>query len=446
MTSMANRTVAILLATALSQTLVVQVSAVGEEIMVLNNNGGWCWFQDERAIVLGDRLVFASVANALGTDGAGRGGNIEVTTVDLTGKVPSVTTVLHAQLQNDDHAGPALLVLDDERILAMYCRHGTDPLIRFRISSYPGDTTSWQPERQSPRETPVTYSNLFLLRSGKGGKARVYNFYRGEHWNPNWLTSDDMGQTWRYGGRLIAFEGRPYVKYASNGLDTIHFVTTEHHPHNYTNSLYHGYMKAGSLYRSDGTVICDVNDAPIQPTQATTVFAGDVDHVAWPCDMHLDAFGNPCIVYSVQKQLDPNHIRYHYARWDGRIWNDHLIAQAGTALYAGEEHYSGLAALDPADPDRLYISTDADPITGEPLLSRSDGRRHYEIFEGRTADRGATWSWTPITRDSTADNIRPIAPARKGGPSILLWLRGTYMSYTKYDLDVVGIIGPAEPR
>lgn len=446
MASILNRTITTFLTAVLLQTSVVSLSAATPEFTVFNDNGGWCWFQDERALVSGDKLIFASVANTLGADGVRRGGNIEVTTVDLNGRTPSVTTVLHAQLQNDDHAAPALLVLDDGRILAVYCRHGSDQLVRFRISVHPGDATSWQPEGHFPREGSVTYSNLFLLRNGAGGNTQIYNFYRGEHWNPNWMTSDDMGQTWRYGGRLIAFDGRPYVKYASNGLDTIHFVTTEHHPHNYANSLYHGYMKAGSLHRSDGTVVCDVNDAPIRPAQATRVFAGNVNHVAWPCDLHLDASGDPYIVYSVQKQRDPNHIHYRYARWDGRAWNDHFLAHAGTALYAGEEHYSGLAALDEADPNQLYISTDADPVTGEPLISRNDGQRHYEIFEGRTADRGAAWSWTPITCNSTADNIRPIVPAREGGPSVLLWLRGTYTSYTRYDLDVVGIIGPAEPR
>jgi hypothetical protein len=404
MTTMANHTVTTLLTAILLHMSVAQLSAAAPEFTVFNDNGSWCWFQDERAIVSGDRLVFASVANALGTDGVRRGGNIEVTTVDLTGRTPSVTTVLHAQLQNDDHAAPALLVLDDGRILAMYGRHGSDQLVRFRVSVHPGDATSWQPERHFPREASVTYSNLFLLRSGEGGKARIYNFYRGEHWNPNWMTSDDMGQTWRHGGRLIAFDGRPYAKYASNGLHTIHFVTTEHHPHNYANSLYHGYMKAGSLYRSDGTVICDVNDAPIRPVQATTVFAGDVNHVAWPCDMHLDASGNPYIVYSVQKQLDPNHIRYRYARWDGCIWNDCFLAHAGTALYAGGS-ISGMAS--PRSPIPTGSTSPRMRIPSRVILcspQRTIGR-HYESSKGRTGSRRHVELDT-ITCNSTADNIR----------------------------------------
>lgn len=444
MTNLRNHTVTTLVTVLWLLTSMSRAASPANEIILLNDNGAWCWFQDERAIVLGDQLIFGSVANRLGTDGADRGGNIEVTTVDLTGKARPVTTVLHARLENDDHDVPALLVLGNGCLLAVYSRHGTDRFIRVRVSVSPGDATSWEDENQVEREAQVTYSNLFLLRDVEDSRQRIYDFYRGEHWNPNWIISDDLGQSWRYGGRLIAFDGRPYVKYTSNGIDTIHFVTTEHHPHNYNNSLYHACIKAGSIRRSDGTRICDVNEAPIRPTQATTVFAGDADHVAWPCDMHLDADGHPCIVYSVQRRLDPNDIRYRYARWNGRTWTDHFVAHAGSALYGTEPHYSGLAALDPADPGRLYISTDADPITGKPLISRNDGKRHYEIFEGRTGSGDVAWKWKPITCDSVSDNIRPIVPTSPGGSRLLLWLRGTYTSYTRYDLEVVGIIRKAD--
>ncbi len=409
-------------------------------VITLNDNGGWCWFQDERAIVVNEKLLVGSVANRLGTDGAERGGNIELTTFDLSRRGRPAVTVLHPGLEDDDHDAPALLALPDKRILAVYATHGHDKLIRSRISSHPADGTTWEPERRIPRDAGVTYSNLFFLPEANHGKGRLYDFYRGEHWNPNWIFSDDLGVTWHYGGRLIAFEGRPYVKYASNGRDTIHFVTTEHHPHNYPDSLYHGYLKDGRLHRSDGEAICPIADAPIRPEQATKIFAGNKDHVAWMCDLHLDKNERPCVVYSVQRQMDPNEISYRYARWDGRTWTDHFLAHAGTALYPREAHYSGLVALDPADLDRLYLSTDADPATGQPLISHRDGRRHYEIFAGKTSNGGVTWTWTPVTEESETDNLRPIVPLGCGRRTILLWLRGTYTSYTQYDLDVVGII------
>ena len=169
----------------------------GDSFTTFNDNGGWCWFQDERALVHNDMLLFGSVANAAGTDGDNRGGNVEVTTFDLGSRTRIATTVLHRRLENDDHDAPALLRLPDGRILAVYCRHGRDKLIRYRVSRRPDDTTAWQPERQIAREARVTYSNLFLLPAENGGKGRVYNFYRGEHWNPNWVYSDDLCDTWQ---------------------------------------------------------------------------------------------------------------------------------------------------------------------------------------------------------------------------------------------------------
>jgi hypothetical protein len=57
-----------------------------------------------------------------------------------------------------------------------------------------------------------------------------------------------------------------------------------------------------------------------------------------------------------------------------------------------------------------------------------------------------------VTRDSTADNLRPIVPIWRAANdrTILLWLRGTYRKYTDYDLDVVGLLpsprgAPAKP-
>ena len=74
----------------------------------------------------------------------------------------------------------------------------------------------------------------------------------------------------------------------------------------------------------------------------------------------------------------------------------------------------------------IYISTDADPQTGEPLISSADDKRHRELFRGETADGGATWSWTPITANSTMDNLRPIVPKWNDPRTALVWMRGNY--------------------
>ena len=71
------------------------------------------------------------------------------------------------------------------------------------------------------------------------------------------------------------------------------------------------------------------------------------------------------------------------------------MAPAGTALYPDEFDYTGLVALDPADPRRVFISTDVHPASGQALVSRRDRQRHHELFQGETADGGATWTLQP---------------------------------------------------
>ena len=159
--------------------------------------------------------------------------------------------------------------------------------------------------------------------------------------------------------------------------------------------------------------------------------------------MQLDAVGLPYIVFSVRHAAssDDPSLHFHYARFDGKDWHEHEMAHAGTRLYWNQIDYTGLAALDPRDPNTLYLSTDADPQTGAPLVSWADGAVHHEIFRGRTADRGATWTWEALTEDSATDNLRPVV-ATWDGHLALLWLRGEYHSMLRYEQDVVGLIDP----
>jgi hypothetical protein len=230
----------------------------------------------------------------------------------------------------------------------------------------------------------------------------------------------------------------PYLKYAYDGNGALHFVATEDHPRNFDNSLYHGFLRNGELHLSDGTVVAQLsttNEAPANTWDFTHVYTGDADHVAWMCDIELDADGRPYVAFSTQRdgrglprgQGGMDH-RYHYARFDGHKWHVHEMAYAGRRLYPGEDDYTGLAALDPHDPNVVYISTDAEPSTGKPLMSVADKRRHCELFRGETVDGGAHWTWTPITANSTVDNLRPIVPKWDAPHTVLTWMRGAYRS------------------
>ena len=183
----------------------------------------------------------------------------------------------------------------------------------------------------------------------------------------------------------------------------------------------------------------------------TTVFEGGGDvraDVAWTSDMELDEQGNPYMAFSVTKDPIPlgerknihqggfDH-RYHYARWDGKQWHEYEIAYAGTRLYPGENEYTGLITLHPHNPNVVYISTDVDPKSGEPLMVNGTQRR--EIFRGSTRNGGATWKWKPITKNSSEDNIRPIVLDYKG-KELVIWLQGRYTTYRDYDLKVMGLV------
>lgn len=422
------------------------------EPFVINDDGGWCWFQDERVLVHAGKLWVVSVA--AGTDDATRRGSVEIATRDLKSG-DSTRFVLHPNLHYNDHATPALLALPDGRVLAIYSGHNHGQMFH-RTTERPSDATAWTPAVPfKPAEgARVTYANLVRL-SGENG--RIYNFYRGydPQWKPSWMTSDDDGRSWEAHGLWIDQPGperhRPYVKYVGNDRDEIHFVFTEGHPRNFDNSLYHARYRDGQFRRSDGSSIQPVASGPVTPAQATQIFAGDARNIAWPSDLHLDEAGHPIAVYSVQRSEgrmpygDPNwgqDLRYRYARWDGQRWNDFEIARAGTRLYPMEDDYTGLIALDPQDVSTVFISANVDPVTGGPLA-----KKRYQIFRGRTSDAGKTWTWSQLTDTADVDNLRPVVPIWSStDQQAVVWMRGQYRTYTDYDLEMVGVVLPRVRR
>ena len=437
---------------------------VAGSLVELNDNGAWSWFMDERAIVDKGKLVVGSV-RSLGdfdaTRDQPRWGNVEVSVYDIeSGR--TVHAVLHPHFEQDDHDAPAFLVLPDDRILAVYSKHAVERKIYYRFSA-PGDPLTWSEARTF--ETPgadktfagdnATYSNLFSFPGG-----RIYNFFRGFHHDPNYMYSDDQGQTWTYGGRLLHGKGgySPYLKYAFDNQRTLHFIATEDHPRNYDNSIYHGFLRDGEIYASDGRRIATLStstEAALASWDLTRVFQGDPDNVAWTVAIELDDQARPYIAFSVKKDgrgTTPRHggmdIRYYYGRWDGHQWHVHEMAYAGTRLYSFEDDYTGLVALDPKDPDTVFISTNADPVTGKALISAADGMRHYELFCGETADGGAHWQWKPITANSTVNNLRPLVPKWKDARTALVWMRGP--AYTNnhgnWTTAVVAMILPPNRR
>jgi hypothetical protein len=422
----------------------VTTNYVAGQFQELNDNGAWSWFMDPRVIVDHDRLIVGSV-RAVGNFHPPHNpgwGNVELSVLDLETRAVS-NLVLHAGFEQDDHNAPALLVLRDGCYLAAWSKHGQETKMYYRISSNPGDPYEWGSERVfvtpgvagSFAGDSFTYCNPIRLSDDPD---RTYLFHRGDNLNPNYLVSEDDGRTWSYGGKL--FNGlhgySPYVKYASNGRDTIWFVATEDHPRNYNNSLYVAFIRDGKIYRSDGSLVAPLStttNATVRPWDFTKIYQGGSNNVAWSTDIRLDKQGYPVVLFTVKMNSagttrghGGDDIRFHYARWDGRQWHEREIAYAGKRLYAGEDDYTGLGAIDPQDPGIVYLSSDANLETGKPLISAADGKRHHELFRGITSDGGETWRWTPITANSTMENLRPIIPVWKDQRTALVWMRGAY--------------------
>lgn len=395
--------------------------------VVICDDGGWCWYQDERAIFVGNDLLVGSLSS---------GGDVDVSILDMP-TMTSTTITLHASLEVDDHDLASFLHRDDGYVMAFYSKHGSDNLMRYRVTSTnASDLTQWEPEQTLDHGAGVTYSNPFQLSDEDG---KIYLFFRGSSIDPHYYASTNRGDTWSGAFKLMESPGeRPYVKYASDGSNTVHFIYTEAHPDAYAGtSIYHMYYRNGGLYQSDGTFITNLVDAPIAPQLGTKIYDGaNATGEGWTWDVHLDTNGYPVVPYATFASRSPDDHRYRYARWDGSQWHDHQVAYGGTRLYDSQASYSGGICVDPEQPEVVYISSDVNITNGQ---ANSSGM--YELYRGVTPDLGATWEWRTITSNSPADNLRPIVPIGHTNETTVLWLNGTYTTYSNYDLDVLGLFG-----
>jgi len=408
---------------------------------VFMTDGGWCWFQDPRAILHDDHLFVGSVK------GTGDG-EAMVGVYDLEARQKLGNAVMHPQFDRDDHNSPVFYVRPDGGVLAVYARHGQDRLHHSRISD-PANPLRWSNEMRherrlsNPRDR-VTYMNLYRLEA----EDQLYLFFRGIDYNPTFVTSTDHGKTWSEPVHFIQSEldgrHRPYPRYESNGTDTIYVTFTDGHPRKFGNSIYYAAFRNGSFHRADGSLIKNlVADGPLMPSEAELIYQGSgrgergrylsaID-AAWTSSIAVDPSGYPHIGYSVYLSNHDN--RYRLASWDGTRWVDREVAFAGHGLYAREPSYTGLITMDPRDPAEVVISTNVDPATG----AYAGGP--HEIYRARFGlnDDRSTVKWRPVTQNSPVPNLRPMV-VRDDERRIILWNRGDFRTYVNYDLDSVGLV------
>lgn len=408
-------------------------------------DGGWCWYQDPRAIIADGKLVIGAVS--------GQTGDVKISVYDLAAGRDLGTLVLHAKFQRDDHDVPAFYLRPDGRLLAMYAKHANEK-IHYLALSAPGDFLTWEqlpPHHYDyPARQGVTYNNLH----GVENQGLLYNFYRdGETFTPAFITSEDHGVTWGNRTHFIADEvegrQRPYPRYLQRDANTVGIAFTDGHPRDYGNSLYYADFRDGAFFNVDGTRIKSIADGPLRTSEAETIYTGsetreraspEIDYAttsivnsAWTAAVAKNAAGYPHIGYTLYLSNDDH--RFRLASWNGERWLDREIAYGGVCLYLRESSYTGLLAFDPTDPATIYLSTDVDPTTGEP---RSGVHEIYTARVGPSDDTGSI-TWQAVTTGSTERNIRPMVVAG-GGYKVVLWLSGPWRTFTDYASDVVGLV------
>jgi len=215
------------------------------------------------------------------------------------------------------------------------------------------------------------------------------------------------------------------VKYASDGVGTIHFAFTQGHPRDVVANIYYARYRAGTIERAGGRAIEPASALPITPGQADLVWNaaahGGVE--GWVHDVAFDRAGRPVITFAVFPSTSDH--RYHYARWDGTRWLDHEFARAGGSMSGDpiEPNYSGGVTLDHEDPSTAYL---ARKVAGV-----------FQVEVWRTPDGGHTWTHRAVTGGTARGSYRPVSPRGQTGPDWnVVWMHGGYPSFTSFQTGI----------
>ena len=410
-------------------------------------DAGWCWYEDPRAIIHNGKLLIGGIS--------GQSGDVRIGVYDLEKGKNLGVVVIDKSFEVDDHNSPVFYARPDGSILASWAKHGKENTHYYSISN-PDNYLKWSEKKkyihdfelsESRSWGGVTYTNLYHIKDHQ----LLYNFFRdGPTYNPAFFTSSDYGNTWSSQSTHFIVDGlkgrnRPYARYMQVNENRIGVSFTDGHPRRFGNSLYYAEFDGRSLYNVNGSKIKDIKDGPLRTEESEKIYTGSeiyqkpegygsVPNAAWTCDSAKDENGYPFIGYTVYHSDNDN--RFRLASWDGKKWNDREIAFAGEALYPKEASYTGLLALDPEDPTKVFISTPVNPNTG-----KTTGEKH-EIYmtqlDNNTPMKNITWK--QVTFNSKYKNIRPVVVSGEGY-KVLLWLGGKpWRKFQDYETDVLGYI------
>jgi hypothetical protein len=400
------------------------------------SDGAWCWFSDPRA------LYFEGKHKRTYSGWVDSKGSIVVGAYDHEHQTIETSTI-HMELQIDDHNNPSLLMDSEGKLMVFYSKHSDNSPILLSRGKYPENIQEWETAQPLElndtslfEETSNTYTYTNIVRLSEESN-KLYLFWRGTDFKPNFSTSEDGGRTWSKGKILVLPERiyrnrRPYLKIATDNYTTIHLAFTDGHPRNEpTNSIYYAKYKDQGLYKADGSAIKPWADLPLDPLESDLVYdASTTGEKAWIWDVAGDSEGNPVIVYS-RFPNDSTHL-YYYAVWKNGGWDNIKLVNSGGWFpqtqgdeVEREPNYSGGIALDHSNPSIAYLSIEKNGI--------------FEIEKWETDDNGQNWISTEITQNSIFSNIRPFVVRNRPSEysTMVLWMNfRNYVHYTNYDSSI----------
>ena len=374
----------------------------------LTEDGGWCWFQDPRAVRYRgthDRTYVGWIT---------RHGDVCVGQYDHDDGEVS-TTELRADYERDDHDDPTIARRPDGRLVVFYTRHG-GPAVNYRLSTDPESVAAFESEeRIEPGSDPsVTYPNPRWI----DGDLHLFVRNGGSVVD---IVSPDGGETWGQQHELVSTGGEGWCVYAKLSrardgevnLGLTHAMGGRDEPHRHVT---HARFDGDALRASDGTVLGRVTDGslPVAVDETTPVFdSGETGDDAWIWDCST-AGRVPQLAYAQLVSADDH--RYRYARWDGDGWTDRLLCHGGRHVVDGEasdeRYYSGGVVLDHDRPGVCYASVGSHDSSALVRFEHVDG------------------GWrTEQVASADAQHVRPVVPWNGGSDLRVCWLRGSYTHY-----------------
>jgi hypothetical protein len=410
---------AVVVSAALFAALAVAVPAAADV------DGAWGYFGNPRVVYAHGNAYFGFVSSR---------GDVGVGALRLRGGHQR-STVLWRRFGTDDHNNPALWVRPDGRIIAFWSPHsghhyatGGTSRLYYRISLRPRSIARFGPlhtirGNTGGNQLGYTYPSPLYVRA----THTLWLFWRGGDWQPAYVRSRDGGRTWSRPRTLLRGGRKVYAMYAADGARGFHVALVPDNPTVSQNSLYYLHYSGGRWFRADGRVVGSLR-TPTNMRRGDRLFAPwKAARNSWVLDVASEG-GRPVVLYWLTGGPADG---YWYARWDGRRWSHHQVAQSRRLRgEVGGQHLGGCmggATLDHETPWVVYLSR----VAGSSA----------EIDIATTPDGGRTWGLRRVTHDSVWPNLRPTSPLGLRHGRVVLWMQGRYSCFRDYDTVIRDYVG-----